>query len=181
MSVKQSTHFLSELKLDLKANGWINNKLSTAFSCFFFNSGIHLLVLHRIQSRIYKLPIIGKTFSRIISYLIQVLTSCHIKPTAVIHAGVSIPHATGIVIGEGAVIKAGCKIYQQVTLGADSKGAFPVIDENTCIFAGAKIIGGIHIGSDSIVGANSVVLKDFDKNSVIAGVPAKLIKKNIKE
>ena len=44
------------------------------------------------------------------------------------------------------------------------------------IGAGAKIIGGISIGNNVSIGANSVVTHDIPDNVVVAGVPAKIIK-----
>lgn len=69
----------------------------------------------------------------------------------------------------------GCHIYQQVTIG-NGRGGCPVIGNNVTIFPGAKVFGGIIIGDDVIIGANCVVTKDIPSHSMIAGVPAKVIK-----
>jgi serine O-acetyltransferase len=75
-----------------------------------------------------------------------------------------------------------CTIYHQVTFGGKvigdaQKGNYPIIGNNVTIFAGAKLIGNVRIGDNAIIGANSVVNKDVPENSVVAGVPAKVIKK----
>ena len=71
------------------------------------------------------------------------------------------------------------KIFQNVTLGA-GKGLypqnFPIIEEDCIIYTGAVVIGDITIGKGTIIGANAVVTKDTPPNSVVGGVPAKLIK-----
>lgn len=85
-------------------------------------------------------------------------------------------HFNGIIIGTNAVIGDDCIMYQQVTIG-QKNNKFPVIGNNVTIYAGAKIIGGIHIGNNVIIGANAVVLKDVPDNSIVAGVPAKVIGK----
>lgn len=106
---------------------------------------------------------------------------CFIGKNAIIGKGISFPHPNGIIIGDRAEIGYDCIIYHQVTLGGkilgDAKaGNYPKIGNNVTIFAGAKIIGAINIGDKSIIGANSVVNKDVPKNTVVAGIPAKVIK-----
>ncbi|KAB8133686.1 serine O-acetyltransferase [Gracilibacillus oryzae] len=91
-------------------------------------------------------------------------------------------HINGIVIGDGVTIANNVVIYQQVTLGGKNlgdfqKGNYPSIEDGVTIFAGAKIIGNITVGANSIVGANSVVINDVPANSVVAGIPAKVVKK----
>lgn len=66
-------------------------------------------------------------------------------------------------------------INQQVTIGYNGASA-PMIGDNVVIYAGAKIIGGVHIGNNVTVGANAVVTKDIPDNCVVAGVPARIIK-----
>ena len=90
-------------------------------------------------------------------------------------------HPYGIVINSNAVVKKGCIIRQQVTIGnkGENDQRCPKIGENVEIGAGAKIIGPIEIGAGSIIGANAVVTKSFPKNSVLIGVPAKNIANNI--
>ncbi len=65
------------------------------------------------------------------------------------------------------------------TIGKD-KGKRPIIGNNVKLGANVIIIGGITIGDNVIVGAGSVVVKDIPANSVIAGNPAKIIRKNDK-
>ena len=86
--------------------------------------------------------------------------------------------------GLGCVLSArsignGCKIFQNVTLGA-GKGKYPynnpIVEDNVTIFTGAVVIGNITIGEGAIIGANAVVTKDVPPNCVCAGVPAKIIK-----
>ena len=74
------------------------------------------------------------------------------------------------------VIGDDCHIYQQVTLG-NGKGGTPVIGNRVTIYAGAKVIGGITIGDDVIIGANSVVNKNIPPHSVVVGIPGKVIKR----
>ena len=68
-----------------------------------------------------------------------------------------------------------CKIFQQVTVGFNGDKR-PTIGNNVTICCGAKVLGGVTIGENVIVGANAVVVKDVPANSVVGGVPAKIIK-----
>jgi len=58
-----------------------------------------------------------------------------------------------------------------------AKKSTPTIQDNVTIYAGAVIIGKVTIGTNSIIGANSVVLKDVPTNEIWAGNPAKFVKK----
>ena len=69
-----------------------------------------------------------------------------------------------------------CWINQQVTIGFSDKSHSPYIGDNVEIKAGAKVIGGVKIGDDVIIGANDVVVKDVPSHSIVVGVPAKVIK-----
>lgn len=72
-----------------------------------------------------------------------------------------------------------CTIWHQVTIGnkLDDGECKPIIGDNVKICAGATIIGNIKIGSNSIIGAGSVVVKDVPENVVVGGVPAVIIRK----
>jgi serine O-acetyltransferase len=88
--------------------------------------------------------------------------------------------AMGTVIHESSVIGKNCLIMQQVTIGGRSHiPCVPVLGDNILVGAGAKILGNVHIGDGSVVGANAVVVHDVPARCVVAGVPAQVIKENI--
>lgn len=108
---------------------------------------------------------------------------CYISTKATIGSNFQLKHANGVVIGDGVEIGNNVKIYQQVTLGGKKVGDkegnnYPIIEDNVTIFAGAKLVGGIRVGKNAVIGANSVVVKDIEPNTVYAGVPAKKIADN---
>ena len=117
-----------------------------------------------------------KILTRHYCYRIERKYRCSISPGAKIDSGLSLPHPDGVIIGEKSTIGKNVTIYQQVTIG-QNHGKYPTIGDNVIIYAGAKIIGGINIGDNSIIGANAVVTKDIPANSIWGGNPAKEIKK----
>ncbi len=79
------------------------------------------------------------------------------------------PHPIGIVISEQTKIGSGTIIYSNVVIGGKNRDslAYPVIGKNVTIYAGACVIGGIHIGDNSIIGANVTVFEDVPSDSVV--------------
>ena len=89
-----------------------------------------------------------------------------------------IDHATGIVIGETAVVEDDVSMLHEVTLGGtgkDEEDRHPKVRRGVLIGVGAKILGNIEIGEFSRVGAGSVVLKPVPPHTTVAGVPARVI------
>jgi serine O-acetyltransferase len=99
-----------------------------------------------------------------------------IHPATKIGKGVFIDHATGVVIGETAVIEDDVSILQNVTLGGTGKEVgdrHPKIRRGALISVGAKVLGNIEIGENAKVAAGSVVLHPVKAGCTVAGVPAK--------
>ena len=86
----------------------------------------------------------------------------------------------GIVIHRRVVIGKNCEIAQHVTIGGRSGyEAVPVIGNDVFIGVGAKILGPIKVGDGAIIGASAVVLHDVPPHSMVAGIPARIIKTNV--
>jgi serine O-acetyltransferase len=75
-------------------------------------------------------------------------------------------------------IGANCWINQQVTIGSDHRAGAPVLEDNVVVNAGAKIIGNVTIGTNSVVGANAVVVKNVPPNCTVVGVPARIVRRD---
>ncbi len=104
-----------------------------------------------------------------------------IHPAARIGCGIMLDHATGVVIGETAVVGDNVSIMQGVTLGGTGKehgDRHPKVGNGVLLSAGAKVLGNIRIGDCAQVAAGSVVLKDVAPQTVVAGVPAKVVGKS---
>lgn len=95
-------------------------------------------------------------------------------PLNVFGPGLSISHYGTIIINRNAVIGANCRIHPGICVGGLNNKA-PVIGDNVYIGPGAKIFGGINIGDNVVIGANSVVNKDVPREVTVAGNPAKIV------
>jgi len=96
--------------------------------------------------------------------------------TTSIGKGLLIYHGFGIVIHKHAIIGNNVTLSHEVTLG-DEKGHSPVIHDKVLISPGAKIFGEVTIGTNSIIGANSVVIHNVPDNSVSVGIPNRILEK----
>ncbi|MCG8669123.1 MAG: serine O-acetyltransferase [Pseudomonadales bacterium] len=106
---------------------------------------------------------------------ISVVFGVDIHPAAKVGSGILVDHATGIVVGETAVIEDDVSILQSVTLGGTGKESgdrHPKIRKGVLISAGAKVLGNVEVGEGAKVGAGSVVLKAVPPHTTVAGVPA---------
>jgi serine O-acetyltransferase len=103
-----------------------------------------------------------------------------INPAVPMGKGIFIDHATGVVVGQTAVIEDDVSILQNVTLGGTGKergDRHPKVRRGVLIGAGAKILGNIEVGHCSRVAAGSVVLQPVPANATVAGVPARVVGK----
>lgn len=145
---------------------------------FFNYPGIWAVVNYRIANRLYHKKL--RVLARILMGISQLLTNIDIHPAATIGRRVFIDHGIGVVIGETTIICDDVTIYQGVTLGGvslDPGKRHPTLEAGTVIGAGAKVLGNITIGSNSKVGANSVVIKDVPPEATAVGIPARVITK----
>lgn len=114
--------------------------------------------------------------SKVISFLCPPMNTLFIT-TPRIGEGLFIQHGFATIIAAESIGK-NCWINQQVTIGYSNEIDCPTIQDNVFIFAGAKIIGKVNIGSNSKVGANSVVIKSVPENCTVVGVPAKIVRRD---
>ncbi len=101
-----------------------------------------------------------------------------IPPVTKIGSGFYSSHYGGIVVNRNSVIGKNCNISHGVTLGQSSRGkniGHPILGDNIYIGPGAKIIGAVRIGNNVAIGANCVVTKDVPDNSVVVGIPGRVI------
>ena len=138
--------------------------------------GLHAIWLHRIAHSLYTkgwvvLPRLINTFSRF-------LTGIDIHPGAKLGPGLFIDHGMGLVIGETAELGSNVTLYQGVTLGGTGKEKgkrHPTIGNNVVVSSGAKVLGSFKVGDNSKIGSGSVVLHEVPPNSVVVGIPGRVV------
>jgi len=141
---------------------------------FLFFKGFLALQVHRLSHWLWSKnrDTMAMHFQSKSSELFQV----DIHPATQIGSGIMFDHASGIVIGETAVIGDDCTIMQGVTLGGTGKEVgdrHPKIGNGVLVSVGAKILGNLNIGDKAKIAAGSVVLHDVAPLCTVAGVPAK--------
>jgi serine O-acetyltransferase len=112
---------------------------------------------------------------RLINWLCPQVDTLFIQ-AAYVGEGLFIQHGFSTIITADHIGK-NCWINQQVTIGYNGDKR-PTILDNVTVNAGAKVIGGVTVGNNVIIGANCVVVKDVPDNCTVVGVPAKIIKRN---
>lgn len=137
-------------------------------------SGLHAIWSHRLAHRLWAKPAL-RGLARVLSQATRFLTGIEIHPGASIGRRFFIDHGMGVVIGETAEIGDDVMIYHGVTLGGRSLQRVkrhPTIGDRVTIGAGAKVLGPVHIGADTAIGANAVVTRDVPAESIATGIPA---------
>lgn len=167
-----------------------NQKLETVIQLFqydynrYFDGNINIdLVFSRIELIGIFLYRIAREFylkghelmANHFSNVGRLVSGFEIYYSATIGKGLKINHGLGTVIGARCTIGDNALIHQGVTLG-DRNGARPTLLNNITVYAGAKILGGIVLGNNSVVAANTVCLTDVPDGSVVIGIPGKIKK-----
>jgi serine O-acetyltransferase len=138
--------------------------------------GFHAIQCYRLAHWLWGRD--RKDFALYLQSRASAVFQCDIHPNARIGSGIFVDHATGLVIGETAVVEDDVSMLHGVTLGGTGKEAgdrHPKIRYGVLIGAGAKILGNIEIGHCARIASGSVVLKPVPHNKTVAGVPAKVI------
>ena len=145
-------------------------------SPFLFFKGFHALQAYRVANCLYKRG--RRTLALYFQSQIAAIFGVDIHPAATIGKGILLDHATGIVIGETAIVEDDVSIMQSVTLGGTGKNAgdrHPKVRRGVLLSAGAKVLGNIEIGEGAKVGAGSVVLRSVAPHTTVVGVPSHVV------
>jgi serine O-acetyltransferase len=145
--------------------------------------GVRAMLDHRMAHLLYTLGV--PLLPRIASEAAHSATGIDIHPGATIGERFFIDHGTGVVIGETAIIGAGVRLYQGVTLGSKSfpkgddgnlvKGQprHPIIEDEVVIYSGATVLGRITVGRGSTIGGNVWLTKSVPANSHLSQARAR--------
>ena len=167
---------LSDIKKDIDAIYRGDPAARNIFEILFAYPGFHARQWHRLAHRLYmwRIPFLP----RLISHIARFLTGIEIHPGAKIGEGFFIDHGMGVVIGETAEIGNNVILYQGVTLGGTSHlrvKRHPTLGNNVVVGVGAQVIGNIHIGDNTKIGAGSVVVNSVPPNATVVGVPGRVV------
>jgi serine O-acetyltransferase len=172
---------LDVLRADVGRLSGVSPGLWSIVRCFFGRAGFQAVVFYRLAAAGHGKGILGRIGARFFARLNISCNACDIDPGSQIGPGLKIPHPCGIVIGPCRIGR-NFMILQNVTIGMKrfsddeaSPESYPDIGDDVTISSGAAILGGLRIGSGSLIGANAVVLSNIPDGRVAVGAPAKLV------
>jgi serine O-acetyltransferase len=162
--------------LDLQATLTRDPAAKNFITPFMFFKGFHALQSWRVARALWE---DGRhEIALFLQNRISMVFDVDIHPNAQIGHGIVMDHATGIVIGETAIVGNNILMLHEVTLGTrgfERGDRHPVIGDNVILGAGAKVLGRIHVGSGAKVAAGSLVLEPVAPDTTVAGVPARVV------
>jgi serine O-acetyltransferase len=175
-AMKADKTIVESVRADLMAVNERDSACCSLVTPLLYFKGFHALQAYRVAHWLWNQG--RNSLALFLQNRISAVFGVDIHPAARIGKGIMFDHATGIVIGETAVIEDMVSIMQSVTLGGTGKEAgdrHPKVRKGVLIGAGAKILGNIVVGECAKIGAGSVVLKDVPARATVAGVPAQII------
>lgn len=143
---------------------------------FLYFKGFHAIQAHRLNHWLWHNG--DRDFALYLQSRSSEVFQTDIHPAAKMGRGIFLDHATGLVVGETAVIDDDVSLLQHVTLGGTGKESgdrHPKIRKGVVIGAAAKILGNIEVGEHARIAAGSVVLKPVPAHATVAGVPARVM------
>ncbi len=143
--------------------------------------GFWAIMVHRVAHLLDAagLPVLP----RVLNFAARFATGVDIHPGARIGAGLFIDHGDGVVIGETAELGRDVVMLHQVTLGGRGGGRgkrHPTVGDGVFLGAGAKVLGAVEIGAGARVGANAVVLTDIPAGATAVGIPAQIVRRELR-
>lgn len=168
------SEFISLVAADLLA---VQGKrsLSGMLMKLYVDPGFFAVFKYRLSVLLLGRGVVGRFLSKILWKSLVKSNSCYLSPRSSIEGGLCLPHAVGIVVGDGVKIGRDVTIFQNVTLGVggESDSSYPEISDRVIVYAGACVVGGVSIGRDARVGANAVVVRNVLDCETVVGVPAR--------
>lgn len=153
-----------------------SNKLPFVVRAYFSDATLALL-LYRGMSFANKFKY-AKPLALLLHKANAVICGCVIGVGAQFGKRLIMLHSVGVVINSAVVAGDDVTLESGVVIGAE-KGKSPHIGNEVFFGSGAKVVGGLTIGNNVLVGANAVVVKDVPSDVVVGGVPAKIIRKRL--
>lgn len=180
--VQKLPTILEKLNMDAKAIVECDPASLSIEEVYMAYPGFYAIAIYRLSHELFTagFPLVP----RLMTEYAHQKTGVDIHPGAQIGDSFFIDHATGIVIGETAIIKNHVKIYQGVTLGAlfvaknmQQTKRHPTIENHVTIYANATILGGdTNIGENTVIGGNAWITASVPQNSTVFHRPEIQIK-----
>lgn len=173
---KSDSCILEKVRADLCAVMERDSACHELYIPFLYFKGFHALETYRVAHWLWQQG--RESLALFFQNRMSSEFGVDIHPAAELGHGIMLDHATGLVIGETAIVGNNVSILQSVTLGGTGKDEgdrHPKIGDGVLISAGAKILGNIEVGEGAKVGAGSVVLDEVPPHTTVAGVPAKVV------
>lgn len=134
------------------------------------------VIIYRLSNYAYKKKLF--LISKLFWVLNRTIMSIDIDPGATFGGSLLVIHGIGIVVGRNVVANGDVTIYHGVTIGGnmgkvdyinDTKISQPILHDDIILGPGCKILGPIILGSNTVIGANSVLTKTVGENSLVLG------------
>ncbi len=167
--------FLGDLRADLVAKSvWYYGRAGRLLSArMLLSDGALCTILYRLMRglRHYHLGPLAAAVYKLNAFL----TGAVIGRGAEFGPGLIILHSVGLVVNTA--VRGGTNVVLEsgVVIGAE-KGRSPVLGDQVFAGAGAKVIGGVHVGNRARIGANAVVVEDVPDGGTAVGIPARIVK-----
>lgn len=172
---------LAGLRADARFLTRTQSSRAKKWATALMNRGMQVLVLYRVSHALWRrrVPLLPLLLTRLCQHLYAV----DIAFEAELGPGIVIVHGFGLVIGNQTRIAGQCILFHGVTfgdrgsewVGTTVPDGHPVVESGCMFGAGAKVLGPLRIGTNCVVGANAVVLKDVPPDSIVAGVPGRVV------
>lgn len=164
------------IRSDIRASFERDAACDSHLTPILYHKGFQALQLQRVAHWLWGQE--RKALALFVQNQVSETFAVDIHPGAQMGSGIMLDHATGLVIGETAVVGDNVSILHSVTLGGSGcQGGrrHPKIGDGVMISAGAKILGNISIGEGVKIGAGSLVLESVPAHVTVVGVPAKIV------
>lgn len=175
-AIAADSSIIHAAEIDIKATRNRDPACEYYSTPFLYFKGFHALQTHRVAHWLWTEG--RESLALFLQNQISITFGVDIHPAARIGCGIMLDHATGLVIGETAVVEDDVSILHGVTLGGTGKDTgdrHPKIRRDVLLGANASVIGNIEVGEGAKVGAGSVVMEDVPPHVTVTGVPAQIV------
>lgn len=177
---------LSDIRRDVARYNRQGRPFSVALIAAVYSHPAFLGLLHYRVTRYFGLQK-GNPFAKLLYLcgraafpIIRMYSGVEIHPRCHLGPGAYFGHFGPIVLHPDSRIGEQVTVMQGVSVG-ETRGGVPIIGDRVSIGASASLLGGILIGNNAVIAAGAVVVRDVPMNSVVGGVPAKVIGKRNQE